>query len=91
MNSSGEIFPELHACVSLQIFKKKEPNSDPLSYESFMFLSPQREETVCVVRVKVLDHLVTERGTLCSLMLDPSIREASGQSCFLVHSPVANV
>ena len=42
-------------------------------------------------RVKVLDHLVTERGTLCSLMLDPSIREASGQSCFLVHSPVANV
>ena len=56
-----------------------------------MFLSPQREETVCVVRVKVLDHLVTERGTLCSLMLDPSIREASGQSCFLVHSPVANV
>ena len=56
-----------------------------------MFLSPQREETVCVGRVKVLDHLATERGTLCSLMLDPRVREAGGQSCFLVHGPVSHV
>lgn len=90
MNSLGEIFPELHACVSLQILKK-EPNSDLLSYESFVFLSLQREEMVCVGRVKVLDHLATERGTLCSLMSDPRVREAGGQSRFLVHSLACHV
>ena len=76
--------------VSLQIFKK-EPNSNVLSYESFVLLSLQREETVCVGRVKVLDHSATERGTLCGPMSDPRVGEASGQSRFLVHSLACHV
>lgn len=51
-------------CFSADIKKKKEPNSDPLSYKSIVFLSLQREETVCVGRVKVLDHLATERDSV---------------------------